>query len=146
VTALLTDDDIRRLLAARRAVSWTRTALLDADAGRLVSPARVHTELGAGRLVFTCGALEAEWYGYRSHDTLPTSTGEQLVVVQDWHSGRVRGLAVGNELGPRRVGAIGGIAADELANPGGRSLGLVGTGTQAFAGTEAYLLAKLLDA
>jgi Ornithine cyclodeaminase/mu-crystallin family len=41
-------------------------------------------------------------------------------------------LAVGNELGPRRVGAIGGIAADELANPGRRSLGLVGTGTQAW--------------
>jgi hypothetical protein len=29
--------------------------------------------------------------------------GSQLVVVHDWHTGAVRGVAVGNELGPRRV-------------------------------------------
>ena len=132
VTRVLTDDDIRRLLDARTAVSWMRTALLDAAAGQLVSPARVHADLGAGRLVFTTGALEAEWYGYRSYDTLPTSSGEQLVVIHDWHSGRVRGLAIGNELGPRRVGAIGGVAADELAKPDARNLALVGTGIQAW--------------
>jgi ornithine cyclodeaminase/alanine dehydrogenase-like protein (mu-crystallin family) len=131
VTRVLTDNDIRQLLPAGTAVAWMRNALLDADAGRLASPARVHAELGSGRLVFTAGALEGEWYGYRSYDTLPTSPGEQLVVVHDWQSGRLRGMAVGNELGPRRVGAIGGVVADELANPGARILGLVGTGLQA---------------
>jgi len=29
--------------------------------------------------------------------------GSQLVVVHDWHTGAVRGVAAGNELGPRRV-------------------------------------------
>jgi ornithine cyclodeaminase/alanine dehydrogenase-like protein (mu-crystallin family) len=129
---LLTDDDIGRLLDAPTAVKWMRSALLEADAGRLVTPARVQTELGSGRLVFTTGALEGEWYGYRSYDTFPTSTGEQLMVVHDWQSGRLRGLAVGNELGPRRVGAIGGVAAGELANPEARTLGLIGTGAQAW--------------
>jgi ornithine cyclodeaminase/alanine dehydrogenase-like protein (mu-crystallin family) len=132
VTQLLTDDDIRRLLPARTAISWMRTALLDADAGRLMTPARLHAELGSGRLVFTTGALDRQWYGYRSYDTFPTVPGEQLVVVHDWQSGRLRGLAVGNELGPRRVGAIGGVAADELASPGARILGMVGTGVQAW--------------
>jgi ornithine cyclodeaminase/alanine dehydrogenase-like protein (mu-crystallin family) len=132
VTQILTDDDIQRLLQARTAVSWMREALLDADAGRLASPARIHAEFGPGRLVFTAGALDGEWYGYRSYDTFPTVPGEQLVVVHDWQSGRLRGLAVGNELGPHRVGAIGGVAADELARPGAQILGLVGTGVQAW--------------
>jgi ornithine cyclodeaminase/alanine dehydrogenase-like protein (mu-crystallin family) len=129
---LLTDDDVRRLLDAPTAVTWMRSALLEAHAGRLVTPARVQAELGSGRLVFTAGALEDEWFGYRSYDTLPTSPGEQLVVVHDWQSGRLRGLAVGNELGPRRVGAIGGVAAGALANPDARTLGLIGTGVQAW--------------
>jgi ornithine cyclodeaminase/alanine dehydrogenase-like protein (mu-crystallin family) len=129
---LLTDDDIRRLLDAPTAVTWMRSALLGAHAGSLVTPARVQAELGSGRLVFTTGALEDEWFGYRSYDTFPTSPGEQLVVVHDWQSGRLRGLAVGNELGPRRVGAIGGVAAGELANPDARTLGLIGTGVQAW--------------
>ena len=132
VARVLTDDDVRRLLDAPTAVLWMRSALQDADRGRLVTPARVHTELGWGRLVFTTGALDGEWYGYRSYDTFPTSAGEQLVVVHDWQTGHLRGLAVGNELGPRRVGAIGGVAADELANPAARTLGLIGTGVQAW--------------
>jgi ornithine cyclodeaminase/alanine dehydrogenase-like protein (mu-crystallin family) len=129
---VLTDEDVRRLLDAPTAVTWMRSALLEAHAGRLVTPARVQTELGSGRLVFTTGALAGEWFGYRSYDTFPASPGQQLVVVHDWQTGLVHGLAAGKELGPRRVGAIGGVAADELANPEARTLGLVGTGVQAW--------------
>jgi ornithine cyclodeaminase len=56
-----------------------------------------------------------------------------LVVVHDWHTGAVQGVAIGNELGPRRVGAIGAVAVDALALPTSSTLGLVGTGTQAWA-------------
>jgi len=133
VVVLLTDDDIRERLDARSAVGWMREALLAAHAGRLHTPPRVSTDLGDGRLVFTTGALTGGWYGYRSYDSFGNEPGAQLVVVHDWHSGAVRGVAIGNELGPRRVGAIGAVAVDVLALPTATTLGLVGTGAQAWA-------------
>ena len=132
MVVLLTDDDIRERLDARSAVGWMHEALLAAHAGRLHTPPRVSTDMGDGRLVFTTGALTGEWYGYRSYDSFDNEPGAQLVVVHDWHSGAVRGVAIGNELGPRRVGAIGAVAVDALAPPTASTLGLVGTGAQAW--------------
>lgn len=130
---VLTDADISRVLSPGRAIAWMREALLAEHRGTLHSPPRVHTDLGGGRLVFTTGSLEGTWFGYRSYDTFASPPGEQVVVVHNTVDGRVRGIAVGNELGPRRVGAIGGVAADLLARPNASSLALIGTGTQAWA-------------
>lgn len=132
MVTVLTDTDIAARLDARTAVGWMREALLAAHSGALHSPPRVSTDLGDGRLVFTTGALAGEWYGYRSYDSFDTSPGAQLVVVHDQRTGVVRGVAVGNELGPRRVGAIGAVAVDALASPAAHTLGLVGTGVQAW--------------
>nr|WP_134123553.1 ornithine cyclodeaminase family protein [Kribbella kalugense] len=132
MVAVLTDADIRSRMAAHEAVAWMREAILAAHAGRLRTPPRVATDLGDGRLVFTTGALQGEWFGYRSYDGFDAEPGEQVVVVHDWQTGTVRGIAVGNELGPRRVGAIGGVAVDALARTDATTLGLVGTGTQAW--------------
>ncbi|MFD7160248.1 hypothetical protein ACFV9C_37055 [Kribbella sp. NPDC059898] len=82
--------------------------------------------------MFTTGALEGEWFGYRSYDSFGGVPGERVVVVQDWASGVVRGVALGNELGLRRVGAIGAVAVDALADPQASTLGLIGAGAQAF--------------
>jgi len=130
---VLTDDDIKEALDATRATSWMREALIAEHEGRLRAPPRVHTDLGAGRLVFTTGALAGEWFGYRSYDTFGVEPDEQVVVVHDAADGRVRGVAIGNELGPRRVGAIGAVAADTLARADARALALIGTGRQAWA-------------
>ncbi|MEV4260473.1 NAD(P)-binding domain-containing protein [Kribbella sp. NPDC049584] len=132
VVTVLSDADVRARLRADEAVRWMREAIVAAHEGRLRTPPRVATELGAGRLVFTTGALEGEWYGYRSYDSFDVDPGQQVVVLQDWTTGEVRAIAVGNELGPRRVGAIGGVAVDALAKPGAETLALIGTGTQAF--------------
>ena len=87
---------------------------------------------GRGRLVFTVGALRGEWFGYRSYDTLDTSPGEQVVVVHHGQTGRVRGIAVGNVLGQVRTGALGGLAVDLVARPEARTVGVIGTGAQAW--------------
>lgn len=129
---VLTDADIARRLTPDLAVGWMREALIAEQRGELRSPARVHANLAGGRLVFTTGSLAGNWFGYRSYDTFDADPGEQVVVVHGAVDGRVRGIAVGNELGPRRVGAIGGVAADELAGPKASVLALVGTGTQAW--------------
>lgn len=134
---VLTDADVRRLLTPRRAVGWMREALVAEHSGKLLAPPRVHTDLGSGRLVFTTGALQEEWFGYRSYDSFGAEPGEQVVVLHQVTDGRVRAIAVGNELGPRRVGAIGGVAADTLARSDARSdarsVAVIGTGVQAWA-------------
>lgn len=132
MVTILTDTDIAARLDARSAVGWMRSALLAEHRGELHSPPRVSTSLGDGRLVFTTGALEGEWYGYRSYDSFDTSPGAQVVVVHDRRTGILRGVAVGNELGPRRVGAIGAVAVDALAPSSASTLGIVGTGVQAW--------------
>lgn len=141
---VLTDADVRRLLAPSRAIEWMHEALLAEHRGELHSPPRVHTDLGGARLVFTTGALDGQWFGYRSYDSFDVEPGEQVVVVHDAVDGRVRGIAVGNELGPQRVGAIGGVAADTLARSNCRSLAVVGTGTQAWAQVRSIAAVRAL--
>ncbi|MYW10971.1 NAD(P)-binding domain-containing protein [Streptomyces sp. SID2563] len=128
---LLDDDDVRARLDAPTAVRAVRAALLAAHEGGLHAPARVHADLGGGDLVFTAGHLRTEkLFGFRAYDTLVGA--EQLVAVWGTDDGRLRAVVHGEELGPRRTGAIGAVAVDAAANPGPVRLGLVGTGAQAW--------------
>ena len=79
--------------------------------------------------------------GYRSYDSLPTSPGAQVVVVHDESSGQVRAIAVGNELGPRRTGAIGAVAAGALAPADARTVAVIGSGVQAY--TQVWALSAV---
>jgi ornithine cyclodeaminase len=63
---------------------------------------------------------------------MPTTDGDQLTVVFDDQTGRVQGIIRGPLLGAARTGAIGAVAVDVLASPDAGSMGLIGTGRQAF--------------
>ena len=125
---VLDDAAVRRSLSPRMAVDAVRAAL----AGELFAPPRVPVELSGGSLVFTAGRLAGTGYGFRVYDTLPTSDADQLTVVFDDDTGRVAGVAAGTWLGAARTGAIGAVAVDLLADPAAGTVGLVGTGTQAW--------------
>ena len=131
VTVIFSDDEIRSQLNAKDAVQWMGEAIDDHHRGNLVAPPRAHADLGGGRIMFTAGQLRGSWFGYRSYDTFPAETGEQVVVLHDEATGTVRAIAVGNELGPRRTGAIGAVAADALASPTATVAAIIGAGTQA---------------
>lgn len=128
---LLADGDIVRHLSARDAVRWMGEAIDAHHRGDLVAPPRVRADLEGGSLTFTTGRLRGSWFGYRSYDSFPAEPGAQVVVVHGEADGTVRAVAVGNELGPRRVGAIGGVAADSLAPAGASTVAVIGTGVQA---------------
>jgi ornithine cyclodeaminase/alanine dehydrogenase-like protein (mu-crystallin family) len=130
---LLDDRQISARLGPRAAVAAMRQAITDAERGILAAPARVTSDLGDGRLVFTTGARAGQWFGYRSYDTFGAEPGAQVVVVHDRHTGLVKAVAVGHELGRCRTGAIGGVAADVLARPDAAELAMIGTGPQAWA-------------
>ena len=131
MVTVLTDDEVARRLSAGDAVRWMGEAVDAHHRGDLIAPPRVHALLGDGSFAFTTGRLRGSWFGYRSYDTFPGGPGEQVVVVHDEHDGKVRAVAVGKELGPRRVGAIGAVAADLLAPRDAGIVGLVGAGVQA---------------
>jgi ornithine cyclodeaminase/alanine dehydrogenase-like protein (mu-crystallin family) len=141
--AVLHDEDVVELLSAADAVAWMGEAVDAHHRGELVAPPKVHTDLGDGRLVLTTGHLRGSWFGYRSYDSVPAEPGFQLVAVHDEASGTLRAVAVGNELGPRRVGAIGGVAAAALAAPDAHVAALIGTGTQAY--TQMWALAAVRE-
>lgn len=132
MTLLFTDVEIAAELTAPTAVAAMREALIAARAGRLVAPPRASAQLAGGRLVVTAGQLSDQWYGFRTYDTFGHFKAEQLVVLHDADSGRVRAIAVGEEIGSRRTGALGGVAVDVLARPEATTLGVIGAGGQAW--------------
>ncbi|SDY51295.1 ornithine cyclodeaminase [Micromonospora pattaloongensis] len=129
---LFTDDEVAARLDATTSVAAMRAAIVDAYEGRLVAPPRTAAPLTGGRLVMTAGQLTDRWYGYRSYDTFGHRQGEQLVVLHDAATGRVRAMAVGEEIGSRRTGAIGGVATAALAREESRTIGVIGAGGQAW--------------
>ncbi|MGK5521751.1 ornithine cyclodeaminase family protein [Micromonospora sp. URMC 107] len=129
---LFSDPEVAAVLDAPTTVAAMRDALLAAYAGRLVAPPRAAAPLGGGRMVLTAGHLTGEWYGFRSYDTFGHPEGEQVVVLHDGRTGAVRAVAVGQELGSRRTGGLGGVAVDALARPDAATLGVIGAGGQAW--------------
>ncbi|MFC7620587.1 ornithine cyclodeaminase family protein [Microlunatus sp. GCM10028923] len=142
---LIDDGLIKERLTPDRAVAWIRDALRDHADGRLVAPPRATADLAGHRLMITAGLRREDWYGYRSYLAPGSGDDDQVVVVQDLATGRVRGIATGTELGPRRTGAIGGVAADLLARTDATTLALIGTGRQARAQLDAIRTVRALS-
>ncbi|MDO3700561.1 ornithine cyclodeaminase family protein [Micromonospora sp. C28SCA-DRY-2] len=132
MTLLFSDREVTAALDATTTVDAMRDALRAAYDGRLVAPPRASASLGGGRMVLTAGHLTGEWYGFRSYDTFGHPESEQVVVLHDGRTGAVRAVAVGEELGSRRTGGLGGVAVDALARPDAATLGVIGSGRQAW--------------
>lgn len=145
VVQVLRDDEIVQLLRPADAVRWISEAIDAHYRGELIAPPRSTAELDGGRLVFTAGRLRGSWFGYRSYDTFPTASGDQVVVVHDEGSGHLVAIAVGNELGARRVGAIGAVAVDALVPPSADIVAVVGAGAQAYAQLWALSAVRVLQ-
>ena len=131
MTRIFFDDEIRAHLSVHDAIRWMGEAIDEHHESRMESPARVAIDLAGPQLILTTGRLKGSWYGYRAYGFATGPSAEQVVVVHDETSGVVRAVSVGNELGPRRTGAIGGVAADTLASPRATTMAIIGTGPQA---------------
>ncbi|MET7749537.1 ornithine cyclodeaminase family protein [Micromonospora sp. NPDC005367] len=132
MTLFYSDAEVSTALDAATTVDAMRAALLAAYDGRLVAPPRASASLDGGRMVLTAGHLSGEWYGYRSYDTFGHPESQQLVVLHDGRTGAVRAVAVGEELGSRRTGGLGGVAVAVLARPDAATVGVIGSGRQAW--------------
>jgi alanine dehydrogenase len=131
MTSLLFDEDVRARLTPELAVESAHRALIDAFQGRLESQPRLHADLGEDALVFTAGGYPDGARGVRIYQT-GQGASDQVVLVWE-RSGRLTGCVVGSELGARRTGALGAAAIDALARPEANTVGVIGSGRQAWA-------------
>lgn len=126
---VLTDNDVCGAPAAV-VVDAAREALIQAGRGELTGPPQARSELGDVDYVYTTGALADGTSGFRVYRA-GHPAGDQLVAV--WAAdGHLAGLVVGEELGVRRTGALGAVAADVLARPDATTVAVVGSGGQAW--------------
>jgi ornithine cyclodeaminase/alanine dehydrogenase-like protein (mu-crystallin family) len=96
----------------------------------LAAPPRLHADLGERGLIFTAGGYAEGPVGFRVYGLWPGDS-DQAVLV--WGgNGRLAGCIVGTELGARRTGALGGAAVDALARANATTIGIVGSGVQAW--------------
>ena len=135
---IISDDEVRQVPASV-IVDAAREALKQYGRQELIAPPRVRSELGAVNYVYTAGALADGTSGFRVYRAGRPS-GDQMVAV--WEpSGRLTGLIVGEELGARRTGALGAVAADVLARPDATHVAVIGAGHQAW--TQLWALASV---
>jgi ornithine cyclodeaminase len=133
-----TDEDVRSLPAAAAVQAIREVLALRAD---LLAPPRIRAELGEFDFVFTAGRLPGGASGFRVYRA-GRPAGDQFTAV--WApDGRLRGIVVGDELGARRTGALGGLAADVLARPEAATVGVVGSGAQAW--TQLWAINAIRD-
>jgi alanine dehydrogenase len=129
VTRLLTDADVCERLSPAIALVAARRALAEAYSGRLHAPPRIAADLGDAGLVITAGGFAGK-RGFRAYLTgVPDA--EQAVLVWD-EDGRLACCVAGVELGARRTGALGAVAAHALARPDASTVAVVGSGRQAW--------------
>ena len=127
---VLDDAAVAAPITPALAVAAARDAILAAHRGELVGPPRTTVAAGATSLTFTVGGQPGGASGFRVYGRWPGES-DQLVAV--WGpDGRVRGVVVGDTLGPLRTGALGGAALDLLAPRPLPVLAIVGTGRQAW--------------
>jgi alanine dehydrogenase len=136
---VLFDSDVRSGLDALDAVRAARGAVVDAYRGLLAAPPRLRADFGENGLVFTAGGYADGPVGFRVYGLWPGGS-DQAVLVWD-RNGRLKGCVVGNEIGARRTGALGGVAADALARANAASVGIVGSGVQAW--TQLWAIAAV---
>jgi ornithine cyclodeaminase len=133
--AVLTDDDVRRVLPMSAAVDRIESALRENAEGTLVAPPRFQVAVDKGALIFTAGAVTHydKAVGFRVYDRFQGSHGShgQVVVVFDSDTGDFKGVIVGGHLGAMRTGAIGGVAIKHMARPDASCAAVLGSGRQA---------------
>lgn len=140
---LLFDPDVVEALTPELAVSAARQAVLDAYQGRLQAPPRLVADVGDGELVFTAGGYPGGTRGVRVYQTRLLDS-DQVVLV--WNGdGHLEGCVVGIELGARRTGALGAVAADALARTDAARVAVIGSGRQAWTQLWALTAVRALE-
>jgi len=141
---VLFDREIEQVPIAVYLEAIERFVRADAQ-GNTTGPPRLYAAFPTGSIAFTVGGSDqlAGFRAYEAFDSASRVANEQIVVVWDTETCRLKGVSIGERLGAIRTGALGGIAVDKMAARSARVCGIVGAGLQAE--TQLRAIANLRD-
>lgn len=144
---ILTDEHVNQRVSMRDAVDAIEGALARKGRDNFVTPPRHYVGTKTGALVFTIGGdAEEGAVGFRVYGIFRGARREdQLVVVYDAASGRLRGIVSGERVGSMRTGALGGVAIRYASREDSKVLALIGSGVQARTQLEAAVVVRDLS-
>jgi alanine dehydrogenase len=135
-----TDDDVLAFPAAE-AVAAMWEAVGAHGAGELCAPARTTIALGEASMTLTSGRLPGVASGFRLYSSAPEAPSEVTLIFQP--GAEPIGIVLGKNLGRRRTGALGGVAARLCAREDAGTIGFIGAGEQAY--TQLWAIATVRD-
>ncbi len=128
---LIANDTEVAEFGIEKSISILERCFVEHCHGTLESPPRLHAELTDGKLVFTAGGSNMNHVaGFRVYTTFPED--QQLTVVYDSASGHLEGVVEGSLLGVYRTASIGALSIKYMSSSDAHSLGIIGSGVQAF--------------
>lgn len=128
-------------LPASDAVEVMWRAVAAHGAGDLIAPPRTVLDLGDAAITLTAGRLPGIATGFRLYSSATDAASELTLVFQP--GAEPLGIVTGREVGRRRTGALGGVAARLCAREDSTSIGLIGAGHQAF--TQLWAIAAVRE-
>ncbi len=115
----------------QKSISVIEKCFIERCQGSFQSPPRLHADFADGQLVFTVGGSGGHHIaGFRVYTTFPED--QQITVVYDSASGHLMGIVEGSLLGAYRTASIGALSIKYMSNSDADSLGIIGSGVQAF--------------
>jgi ornithine cyclodeaminase len=131
LTLLLRDDDVEQLLDLPASIAAVEEALRERARGAAASGARIVVASDGEGVVVSPGAFPG--LGIVGLRAYPVRIDGRIDVVSMWSTEppSLEALIVGSLFSPLRVGAIGGVAMQLLAEPKSSVLAVIGAGPQA---------------
>ncbi len=129
----LSEDDVRNLVTVKDAIAILEDLFATWSDPSTVNLPRQRARIGNGSF----NLMGAAWgpkqlFGLKAYYGGGSSGGRYHVLLYSARDGKLQAMIEADNLGQMRTGAASGLATKLLANPEARTLGVIGTGRQAF--------------
>jgi len=138
----LTEEDVKRLLPMKEAVRLMRTAFEALGAGDAINQPRRRLVLPTGSILHQMAASWRGYFGTKIYSTHVKHGAHFIFILYDAMTARPLAQFDANFLGQIRTGAASGLATDLLAAPDASTVGLIGSGFQAWTQLEAMIAVR----
>ena len=140
----LREDDVRGLLTMEDALEAVEEAFRLHGLGEADNRPRQRPRLPEAMLHVLAAGVPGAGLGLKAY-TVGSGGVRFVVLLWDAQTGDLEALIEAGHMGQMRTGAASGVATKYLARPDARSVGILGTGTQAPAQLEAVCAVRPLD-
>lgn len=142
---LIREEEVRDLLPMSDALQAVEEVFRLQGSGKADNRPRQRPRLERSMLQAMPGAVSGMGLGLKAYTVTPQGV-RFVVLLWDDESGELLAMIEANELGRLRTGAASGVATKYLARPDSRTVGIFGSGYQAFTQLQAVSAVRAIDA